>query len=83
MAERLQHARLQAILRIDRGGFAHHALIFGELLIEQQRIFPVKLRGVGHDAYLLNRILSDLKTLDLSSAMRNNVLQMSLECIIR
>jgi len=43
----------------------------------------VKLRGVGHDAYLLNRILSDLKTLDLSSAMRNNVLQMSLECITR
>jgi hypothetical protein len=63
MPERFQHARLQPVLRIGCGGFAHHAFFFGELLIEQQRVFPVKLRGVGHDAYLLNRILSDLKRL--------------------
>ena len=56
MPERLEHARLQPVLRVGARGVAHHALIFGELLIEQQRIFPVKLRGVGHDAYLLNRI---------------------------
>ncbi len=56
VAECFQHARLELVLRIRGRGVAHHAFFFGELQIEQQGVFPVKLRGVGHGAYLLNRI---------------------------
>src|SRR5690606_10051325 len=40
VAEGLLHARQQLVLRIGLGGVADHALVFGELQVEQQRIVP-------------------------------------------
>ena len=46
MAERLGHPRQQLVLRVSVRGVAHHALLFGELLVEQQRVVPVEA-GLG------------------------------------
>ncbi len=39
----------ELVLRIRGGGVADHAFFVGQLLVQQQRVFPVKLRGLGHD----------------------------------
>src|SRR6266496_3176763 len=38
----LDDARLQLVLRIGARGVADHALVFGELLVEQERIVPLE-----------------------------------------
>ncbi|MNP62407.1 hypothetical protein D3C76_1576820 [compost metagenome] len=48
MTEGFQHARGQLVLGELPGAVAHHALFFGELLIQQQRIFPVEACFGGH-----------------------------------
>ena len=47
MPEGLQHARCQLALAVVGCGFAHHALVFGQLLIQQQRVVPFELRFGG------------------------------------
>ena len=42
LAERLENARRQTPLRILARRIAHHLLLHGQLLLEQQRIVPVK-----------------------------------------
>jgi len=48
VAERFQHARRELVLGVRGSGVAHHALLFGELLVEQKRVFPMKLGVCGH-----------------------------------
>jgi len=47
MSEGLEYTWLQALLAIGGGGFAHHALVFGQLLVQQERVIPLKA-GVCH-----------------------------------
>ncbi|MNV99794.1 hypothetical protein D3C71_1952050 [compost metagenome] len=47
MAEHFQHARRQLALAIVTRGVAHHALVFGELLVELEGIVPLEV--AGHD----------------------------------
>jgi hypothetical protein len=42
VAERLRDARRELVLRVRARGIAHHPLLFGQLLVEQQRIVPMK-----------------------------------------
>ncbi|CFP64448.1 Uncharacterised protein [Bordetella pertussis] len=35
-------------MRVGHGGVAHHALFFGQLLVEQQGILPVERGRRGH-----------------------------------
>ena len=44
VAERLEHARRELVLAVGVRGVAHHALVVGELLVEQQRVVPDELR---------------------------------------
>ena len=39
-----EHAREQLVLRIAARGVAHHALLFGELAFEVERVLPVEGR---------------------------------------
>jgi len=48
VAERVEHARLQLVLRVSMRGVADHAFFVAELLVEQQRIFPTKTGVIGH-----------------------------------
>ena len=48
MPEGFGHARQQFVLAIRIRGFAHHALVFGELLVQQQGIVPMEC-GLGHE----------------------------------
>ena len=43
----LGDARQQLVLGIGARGVAHHALVFGELLIEQERIVPFECGALG------------------------------------
>ena len=48
-AEAFDHARQQALLAVGVSRIAHHALVVGELLVEQQRVVPMEMRfGGGH-----------------------------------
>src|SRR5262249_52745463 len=38
----LDHARQQLVLRVGARGVADHALVFGELIVEQERIVPLE-----------------------------------------
>ena len=49
VAERFEHARRELVLRVGLRGVAHHAFFFRELLVEEQRVFPIELRGGCHD----------------------------------
>ena len=42
---RLQHTGHQLVLGIGAGAVAHHALVFGKLILQQQRIFPLEPGG--------------------------------------
>ena len=53
---RLQHPRHQLVLGIAARGVAHHALFLGQLVLEQERVFPVKFGfalGLGVHGRLL------------------------------
>lgn len=52
VAEGFEHARGQLVLGELLGAVANHALFFGELLVQQQGIFPVEASFGGH-AYIL------------------------------
>ena len=39
----LGDARQQLVLRVGARGIAHHALVFGELLVEHERIVPLEI----------------------------------------
>ncbi|MNT34048.1 hypothetical protein D3C72_1700050 [compost metagenome] len=52
VAEGLEHARHQLVLRVRGGGVAHHAFFVGELLIQQQGVDPVEF-GIGSHGGLL------------------------------
>ncbi len=41
-------ARLQPVLRIGPRGVADHTLVLGQLIFEEERIIPLKLRLAGH-----------------------------------
>src|SRR3979490_2133622 len=43
----LGDARQQLVLRIGARGVADHALVFGELLVEQERIVPLEIHRGG------------------------------------
>ena len=46
----LEHPWHEAVLAIVMTRIADHALVFGELLVQQQRIFPVETcLGCGHE----------------------------------
>jgi hypothetical protein len=47
MTEGFQHARRQLVVSELLGAVAHHALLFGQLLIQQQRVDPVEA-CLGH-----------------------------------
>jgi hypothetical protein len=49
VAEGFEHARRELVLRVGLGGVAHHALVLGELLVDEQRVVPVEPGGIGHD----------------------------------
>jgi len=53
MAEGFQHPRRQLVGGELRGAALHHALFFGQLLIEQQRVDPVEACFAGHSGLLL------------------------------
>jgi hypothetical protein len=60
---RLQQAAHQLVLAIGAGAVAHHALILGQLRIQQQRVFPTEVSGLArrgpwfgiHDGVLLSK----------------------------
>jgi hypothetical protein len=60
----LVDARQQLVLRIGARGVADHALVFGELLVEHERIVPLEIhRGrlvLGLRAHAHEKFLSDL-----------------------
>ncbi len=60
----LANARQQLVLRIGARGVADHALVFGELLVEHERIVPLEIhRGrlvLGLRAHAHEKFLSDL-----------------------
>jgi len=43
----LGDARQQLVLRVSARGVADHALVFGELLVEHERIVPLEFTGDG------------------------------------
>ncbi len=47
LAERALDARHELALRIGARAVAHHALVLGQLLLEEQRVLPVEARLVG------------------------------------
>ena len=50
VAERVQHPRHKLVLAVLACTVTHHALFFSQLLIQQQRIFPVETcLGCGHE----------------------------------
>ena len=61
VAKRLRHARHQLVLRVRARRFAHHPLVFAQLLIEQQRVGPVESRLEafrGVHGFLRRRIIA-------------------------
>ncbi len=50
VTERVQHPRHEFVLAVLACTVTHHALFFSQLLIQQQRIFPVETcLGCGHE----------------------------------
>jgi hypothetical protein len=47
VAERLENARRELALSVVARRVAHHAFLFGELRLEQQRIVPGELGFLG------------------------------------
>jgi hypothetical protein len=45
----LQHAGHQFFLAVGAGRIAHHALVAGQLIVEEQRVFPLECRFGGGD----------------------------------
>ena len=58
MAEGFQDTRRQLVLGVLLGGLAHHALVFGELLVQQQRAGPIKGSVLCHGIRPLHSGLS-------------------------
>jgi len=66
----LVDARQELVLRIGARGVTHHALVLGELLVEHERIIPLKvhlgrlvlgLRAHAHEKILSHRPLTELR----------------------
>src|SRR5260221_9037953 len=47
LAERALDARHELALGVGAGAAAHHALVLGQLVLEEQRVLPVESRLVG------------------------------------
>mmetsp|Transcript_41417 Transcript_41417/g.97041 ORF Transcript_41417/g.97041 Transcript_41417/m.97041 type:complete len:470 (+) Transcript_41417:1594-3003(+) len=52
LAEGLDHPGAQPVAAVGRCGIAHHALFVGQLLVEQQRVVPMKACLAGHGGLL-------------------------------
>src|SRR5262249_32959011 len=61
LAEGLQHARQQLVLRIAARGIAHHALLFRQLALEVERVLPVEGGVLDRRRGLVLALLSDLR----------------------
>ena len=51
VAERLEHARKQLVLRIVARGVAHHALFFGQLALKVERVVPFERAVLDLDRF--------------------------------
>src|SRR5260221_6731484 len=52
LAERALDARHELALGVGAGAAAHHALVLGQLVLEEQRVLPVESRSEEHTSEL-------------------------------